>query len=564
MARTSGCIGRQQWPRRSPHHLARFCSSPSCCSCCSNYDARIASEFQFRPQVNPSVASSSAAAAEAGSSSSSSSGSAPASPDRGAAAAAAGDPSGNPNATHTSPRAGGASGTKGGDGSASKAVFERLYGVGKQHQEALALAQRHQEEEELAKCTFRPDTAKSKASAKKLLGITVVHGAGGGEGGSGLPGGGGDNAALNAALAAAGKSTVLGGPGDAHSRLYLNALERAERLRQAKLLADKAEEEECSFRPAISEGSRRIADGATGGSSSGESGDAGDNNKGSAGKQHHHIPRHLLLYEDGLVRQQARLANEVNAERKVTTDDLINCTFQPSLGKSSRQNLSPSAHHASSPGGPLAFSSTGGRSGVYDDATTGGSSSVHDRLYENAKARNAALIAASSATAAGSSPSLGVGLGPTQVSQVVLEATGGGRNNNKNNSGRKSAPNSARSNNAAGRKSPSSSSTGGNGTTMNTLSAALAAVSPPTIPSSVSLVDLRGNISSLSNSGGKPTQSPLVETNGAQAAAGAATGEGGSGARALFPVSAPTSPFTVPAAAAAETGAGGASAAPYA
>jgi hypothetical protein len=286
-----------------PHVLSAAASS------CSNYDARVASDLTFRPRVNAGVLGTEAETA---------------------AAAAAGG------AAEEGAAGGAAAAADAARGKAGKeAVFSRLYQGGRAHEEALAAAQAKAEADALAACTFRPDTAKSRKSARRL-GMAAGEGGEGGEGGS-----------------PAGAAS-----GDAHLRLYEQARERTERLRQQAAAA--AAGSEHSFKPRISLGSRRLTEGMRHAEEGGGGGLGGSD-----------LPRHLLLYEDGLQRQQARAAAESNRGRDITEDDVVNCTFRP------------------------AITHVGGGAGRRGSGAGVGLSAVpvHDRLYEHARSRQTALAA---------------------------------------------------------------------------------------------------------------------------------------------------------------------------
>lgn len=296
-------------PHLTPMPLSR---SPAA-SPCSNYDARVASDMTFRPRVNAGVlgteAETAAAAAAAGGAA-----------EEGAAGGAAA-------ADGTSPARGKAG---------KEAVFSRLYQGGRAHEEALAAAQAKAEADALAACTFRPDTAKSRKSARRL-GMAAGEGGEGGEGAS-----------------PAGAAS-----GDAHLRLYEQARERTERLRQQAAAA--AAGSEPSFKPRISLGSRRLTEGLR------------HAEEGGGGLGGSDLPRHLLLYEDGLQRQQARAAAESNRGRDITEDDVVNCTFRPAIT------------HVGGGGAP---GRRGSGAGLGLSAVP-----VHDRLYEHARSRQTALAA---------------------------------------------------------------------------------------------------------------------------------------------------------------------------
>lgn len=205
-------------------------------------------------------------------------------------------------------------------------VYDRLYAASREREEGLALARVRLEELKLADCSFMPDVTVSKASGKGV-GVGTVQAPVEGEEAAA--------AALN--------------PFD---RLYAHALERAQRL----AVAPSASDLECTFKPHISAVSRKITEGARDPSTA-------------------DLPRHLMLYEDGLQRQQARGSAEANQNREITDDDITNCTFKPSITS-------------------LA-------------ATSIVSVPVYDRLYENARAKQATLAAAASGAPLPSAPGLG-------------------------------------------------------------------------------------------------------------------------------------------------------------
>jgi hypothetical protein len=215
-------------------------------------------------------------------------------------------------------------------------VFDRLYASSKLTATELQTARLAYAASQLAECSFQPSTERSKRSAQ-LMGLRAVDGSS--PEGTALP--------------------------DTFSRLYKDAAER--NLKKIKAVEVAQGTEACPFSPEISEVSRRITE-------SMRDATAGD------------LPRHVLLYEDGLQRQQvgfvlsehdplffthvlslillvqARNSAEANLEREVTDDDLRNCTFQPLV-----------AHLP-----------------VRQIATA----NVHDRLYENARQKQAVLAAA--------------------------------------------------------------------------------------------------------------------------------------------------------------------------
>lgn len=248
--------------------------------------------------------------------------------------------------------------------------------------------------ESVAGCTFRPDTSKSRQSGRRI-----------GIAGAGAGGGSGNLSARSAGSAGhddAGEPTGPGGAGsgggsgsgggggasarsggidgkEAHDRLYEAALAKAARARAAAAEAAAAASPECTFRPSISAGSRRLL------AAHGRDGDGLASAAGAA-----HVPRHLLLYEDGLHRQQQRLAAEANrGPEGLKPDDLINCSFQPTVHTLPSRLVAPAAVP------------------------------VHDRLYENARAKQAALAAA---VAALRSPPTQFGPGAPTASQAAAAA----------------------------------------------------------------------------------------------------------------------------------------------
>ena len=135
-------------------------------------------------------------------------------------------------------------------------MFDRLYSSSKVSAADLESARIAVAASQLAECTFHPDIARSKRSA-------TASGVRSSIGGSGA---GGEDSE------------------DPFSRLYKHAAERQQR--KVKAIEEATEATSFPFSPEISEVSRRITesmrDSATG-----------------------DLPRHLLLYEDGLQRQQA-------------------------------------------------------------------------------------------------------------------------------------------------------------------------------------------------------------------------------------------------------------------
>ena len=130
-------------------------------------------------------------------------------------------------------------------------VFDRLYLSSKVSAAELESARVAVVASQLAECTFKPDLARSKRTAGAILG----------------------------------SRPDADGAADPFARLYTQATERQER--KVKAIEEAAKAAACPFSPEISEVSRRITesmrDSATG-----------------------DLPRHLLLYEDGLQRQQVR------------------------------------------------------------------------------------------------------------------------------------------------------------------------------------------------------------------------------------------------------------------
>lgn len=342
----------------------------------NNYDARLAAELPFRPAINHGTpgtdaerAAGAAAAAAAG---------APPAP------AEEGEPGDAPSSGSLA--AGRARGRTGAGGSPGVRVFDRLFAASRTHEEALAAARERAAHESVAACTFRPDTTKSRQSGRRI----GIAGAGAGSGAHSARSGGSaghDDAGEPTGPGAAGGGAGGGlsarsGGGDgkeAHDRLYEAALAKAARARAAAAEAAASTSPDCTFRPAISAGSRRLL------AAHGRDGDGLASAPGAA-----HVPRHLLLYEDGLHRQQQRLAAEANrGPEGLKPDDLINCSFQPTVHTLPSRLVAPAAVP------------------------------VHDRLYENARAKQAALAAA---VAALRSPPTQFGPGAPTASQAAAAA----------------------------------------------------------------------------------------------------------------------------------------------
>jgi hypothetical protein len=156
--------------------------------------------------------------------------------------------------------------------SRSLPVFDRLYATSKLTAAELDAARLAYAAAQLAECTFQPSTERSKRSAQ-MMGLRTVEGS----------------------------SPEAAELPDTFSRLYKDATERS--LKKSKAVEEARETQACPFSPEISEVSRRITesmrDAATG-----------------------DLPRHLLLYEDGLQRQQVRLLPHLQ-----TSESLV-CNFQ--------------------------------------------------------------------------------------------------------------------------------------------------------------------------------------------------------------------------------------------
>lgn len=139
------------------------------------------------------------------------------------------------------------------------------------------------------------------------------------------------------------------------SRLYNDALDR--RLRTETFAsAAPPEDAECTFEPSLTVTSRRISERL-------RSPQNGSGGAGSAAADL--LPRHLQLYAEGLKKQRDKREHAdliTQAGGLVRVEEARECTFQPRVGRS--------------PGGPASASVP-----------------VHDRLYEEALAKRAAIIA---------------------------------------------------------------------------------------------------------------------------------------------------------------------------
>jgi hypothetical protein len=200
-------------------------------------------------------------------------------------------------------------------------AHSRLYEQGKAHVAAMEARRAEEEAARLAACTFSPDTTASKASAARMgLVLESAGGEGGGEGGSGAK------------------------PAP-HERLYAHARERQERMK----VQPSALELGCTFAPAISAVSRRLTERM-------HEPDTAD------------LPRHELLYMDGLQKQHARAAGPSNRQLEMTQDDEVNCTFHPHITALPPKTL-------------IAVP-------------------VHDRLFQHARDKQTAAVAAAMGTLA--------------------------------------------------------------------------------------------------------------------------------------------------------------------
>ncbi|RYG51271.1 hypothetical protein EON67_03705 [archaeon] len=203
--------------------------------------------------------------------------------------------------------------------SGSVPVYERLSMSAQKKRAELDAARKRKEDTERATCTFKPNLSASKHSAR-LVGISSSD-----------------------------HDRSVEGSSDPYTRLYAHALERVQRLQEEP----RPEDLGCTFKPAISSVSRRISETMRDPSTV-------------------DLPRHYMLYEDGLQKQQARSMEAANKGGAITEDDVANCTFHPAVS-------------------PL-------------PAHTAASIPVYDRLYENARAKQITLAAAASGVVLPTSP----------------------------------------------------------------------------------------------------------------------------------------------------------------